>query len=87
MGLNSSEKYRLDRWNVNNLVCSESFARQESRMISNQRIIRVGSYGSVKVAQSVSLKIEKEYNVSSEIFSTLNKSGTSYFVDVQGPSN
>ena len=41
MGLNSSEKYRLDRWNVNNLVCSESFARQESRMISNQRIIEV----------------------------------------------
>jgi len=87
MGLKLSEKYHFDRWNVDNLVCPESFTRQESRMISNQRIIRVGSYGSVKVAQSVSSIIEKEYNVSSEIFSTLTKSGTSYFVDVQASSN
>ena len=74
-------------WNMSPLVCSESLERQELRTISNDRIVRVGSYGSMKVAYAVSTKIEKEYSVDTNIFSVVVKSGTSYFVDVTAPNN
>ena len=74
-------------WNLKELVCNESLDRQKLRTISNDRIVRVGSYGSMKVAYAVSSKIEKEYSVETNIFSVIVKSGTSYFVDVTAPNN
>jgi len=86
-GIKGDEPYLHDRWNLSNLVCNDSLERQNLREISNDRYVRVGSYGSMKVAYAVSTKIEKEYPVETSIFSVLNKSGTSYFVDVKAPNN
>ena len=87
LGISGNEPYLHHTWNLYNLVCSESTERQKSREITNERFIRVGSYGSMKVAYAVSTKIEKEYSVEASIFSVVVKSGTSYFVDVVGPAN
>ena len=86
-GIKGNEPYLHHSWNLANLLCPESSERQKRREISNDRIIRVGSYGSMKVAYAVSTKIEKEYSVETSIFSVLVKSGTSYFIDVEGPAN
>ena len=87
MGLKSSQRYDIDRWLISNMISDESLSRQLNRTISNTRIVRVGSFGSVKVASAVSAKIEKEHGVNTELFSIPTKSGMSYFVDVTAPNN
>ena len=87
LGVRGEKQFLHHLWDLNNLVCRESIKRQKAREISNDRFIRVGSYGSMKVAYAVSTKIEKEYSVETSIFSVIVKSGTSYFVDVTGPNN
>ena len=87
LGISGKEPYLQHRWDTDVMVCKESLQRQKLRSISNERFVRVGSYGSMKVAYSVSTRIEKEYDVETSIFSVLVKSGTSYFVDVLAPNN
>jgi len=86
-GISGQEPYFQHLWNITDLVCLESSIRQKEREISNERYVRVGSYGSMKVAYAVSSKIEKEYSVETSIFSVNVKSGTSYFIDVKAPNN
>jgi chondroitin synthase len=87
LGIEGQGPYLHHAWEAKNLVSHESHLRQTSRAISNDRYVRVGSYGSMKVAYSVSSKIEREYTVETSIFSILVKSGTSYFIDVSAPNN
>jgi chondroitin synthase len=87
LGIKGQEPYLHHRWDTDVLVSKESLHRQKSRTISNDRFVRVGSYGSSKVAYSVSNRLEKEYAVETSIFSVLVKSGTSYFIDVLAPNN
>jgi len=84
-GIITSKGYYL--WEINNMVSTESMERQERRAISPLRIVRVGSYGSIKVANAVLIKIEKEYGVEGIIFSVPVKSGRSYFIDLAAPNN
>ena len=87
MGLKIPHKYLIDRWLIREFVSKESLSRQIKRTISNTRIVRVGSFGSAKVARAVSTKIEKEHETNTELFSVPTKSGVSYFVDVNAPNN
>ena len=74
-------------WEVKKLVCPEMLTRQQNLEITNKRFVRIGSYGSPKVATSVSSKIDKQYDVISNIFSVQNKTSVSYFVEVPAPNN
>ena len=47
--------------------------------------MRVGSYGSARVAYAVSSKIESEYLTETSIYSLRTKNSTSYFVDIVAP--
>ena len=87
LGIEGQGPYLHHAWEAKNLISHESHLRQTSRAISNNRYVRVGSYGSMKVAYSVSSKIEKEYTVETSIFSIPVKSGTSYFIDIVAPNN
>tara|TARA_B100000767_G_C19777579_1_gene543614 strand:- start:5580 stop:8900 length:3321 start_codon:yes stop_codon:yes gene_type:complete len=87
LGIEGQGPYLHHAWFAENLVSVESQSRQTSRSISNNRFVRVGSYGSMKVAYSVSSKIEKEYKVETSIFSVPVRTNTSYFVDVIAPNN
>ena len=87
MSLKIPHKYLIDRWLIREFVSKESLSRQIKRTISNTRIVRVGSFGSAKVARAVSTKIEKEHETNTELFSVPTKSGVSYFVDVNAPNN
>lgn len=69
------------------MISVESSNRQNQRIISSERYVRIGSYGSVKVASNVLARIEKEYALKGEVFSIPVKSGRSYFVDIQAPGN
>lgn len=87
LGIEGQGPYLHHSWEAKSLVSDESFLRQTSRYIKPGRYVRVGSYGSMKVAYSVSSKIEKVYNVETSIFSVPIKSKSSYFVDVVAPNN
>ena len=87
-GINSQGKSDYYSWEIAKMVSVESINRQKQRAISTDRIVRVGSYGSLKVASAVLSKIEKEYSVEDGIvFSIPVKSGRSYFVDIDAPKN
>ena len=87
MGIKPSKEYLIDKWLINKTVSDESLSRQRKRRISNSRTVRVGSFGSVKVARAVGAKIEEEHGMKTEIFSVQTTSGVSYFVDVIAPNN
>ena len=87
LGIEGQGPYLNHAWEAKNLISHESLSRQTSRAISNTRYVRVGSYGSMKVAYAVSSKIEKQYKVETSLFSIPVKSGTSYFIDVVAPKN
>ena len=74
-------------WEISKMISVESSNRQNQRIISSERYVRIGSYGSVKVASNVLARIEKEYALKGEVFSIPVKSGRSYFVDIQAPGN
>lgn len=74
-------------WEVSRMVSPESNHRQNQRTISSNRFVRIGSYGSVKVASSVLARIGKEYSLEGSVFSVPGKSGRSYFVDIEAPNN
>ena len=74
-------------WEISKMISVESSNRQNQRIISSERYVRIGSYGSVKVAGNVLARIEKEYALKGEVFSIPVKSGRSYFVDIQAPGN
>lgn len=74
-------------WQLKAMVCEESRIRQQKRMISNERYIRVGSYGSLKVATAVLSKIQSEHSYEGSVFSVPMAKKMSYFIDVEGPSN
>ena len=85
--INPSEGSDFFGWEVSEMVSPESNHRQNQRTISSNRFVRIGSYGSVKVASSVLARIEKEYSLEGSVFSVPVKSGRSYFVDIEAPNN
>ena len=85
--INSSNRAEFFDWEISKMISVESSNRQNQRMISSDRYVRIGSYGSLKVASNVLARIEKEYALNGDVFSIPVKSGRSYFVDIQAPRN
>ncbi len=85
--INPREGSEFFGWEVSEMVSPESRHRQNQRTISSNRFVRIGSYGSVKVASSVLARVEKEYSLEGSVFSVSVKSGRSYFVDIEAPNN
>jgi chondroitin synthase len=85
--INPREGAEFFGWEVSEMISPESRHRQNQRKISPNRFVRIGSYGSVKVASSVLARVEKEYSLEGSVFSIPVKSGRSYFVDIEAPNN
>jgi len=86
-GLDSMKRVDYFSWEISDMVSKDSHTRQNQREISSERHVRVGSYGSLKVASAVLARIEKEYSTDGIVFSIPVKSGRSYFVDVQAANS
>jgi glycosyltransferase involved in cell wall biosynthesis len=72
-------------WELDKLSSKHSKNRQDSMRVGKERYVRVGSYGSARVAYAVSSKIESEYLTETSIYSLRTKNSTSYFVDIVAP--
>lgn len=87
LGIENPTDSNLHIWEINKNVSPGSLSRQSMMNLGSNRIIRVGSFGSVNVANSVSQRIENELGRKTEIRSVRQANKASYFIEVQASTN
>ena len=83
MGIDSPSSSHRFIWEFETLITPSILLRQKDMLQEKNLYIRVGSFGSASVAQSVASRIEQEHNVSTEIQSIRQANRSSYFVEVK----
>ena len=87
LGIHSPSSSHRFIWEFESLITPGIYLRQKNMLQEKDLFIRVGSFGSASVAQSVSSRIEQEHNVSTEIQSIRQANRSSYFIEVNPPLN
>ena len=87
MGIDNPVKRKMHIWQIEKIVSPGSLSRQNVMNYGLNRIIRVGSFGSVNVANSVAERIHNELGRETEIRSVRQANKTSYFIEVEASTN
>ncbi len=88
MGIHNPIRPKRYIWEINELIDNDMLARQtELTQFPSKRWIRVGPFGDIKVAISVSKVLEKQGDTDSIVVSDRIRTGYRYFVFTEAPSN